>query len=283
LRQLRLIVASASITIAGYVGLTLLTEKGDLAMMRHAVATIRLVLVLGVFAMVSGRCFADLSDFEARDYYDDKGNHLPLRLFIPLNYDPAQTYPLILLLHGSGESGTDNEKPASHSSATIIVEHAKLDQYACFVLVPQTTSQWQWANFGSDEPGIALRMTLEVIGGLLDEFSIDPNALIVTGLSMGGFGTWDIIAKRPGLFAAAIPVCGGGDPTKADRMVGLPLWAFHSADDPVVPVEQTRRMIRAIQDAGGDPLYTEYPNGGHNAWDRAYGTPELWDWLFGYN
>ncbi|MBI1791366.1 MAG: phospholipase, partial [Acidobacteria bacterium] len=102
----------------------------------------------------------------------------------------------------------------------------------------------------------------------------------VTGQSLGGFGVWALIGAFPGRFAAAVPVCGGGNTRKAPSLVHLPIWAFHNAGDPVVWVLESRRMIGALRKAGGSPKYTEYPGGLHNSWDRAYHEPELLPWLF---
>jgi predicted peptidase len=102
----------------------------------------------------------------------------------------------------------------------------------------------------------------------------------VMGLSMGGFGTWDLVTRYPKRFAAAVPICGGGDPGRVESLGDLPLWVFHGADDEVVAPIYSRRMVEAIRAAGGDPRYTEYPGVGHNSWDPAFAEPELFPWLF---
>jgi hypothetical protein len=130
------------------------------------------------------------------------------------------------------------------------------------------------------EPSTPMRLTLEVLAGLQKEFNLDDNRLYITGLSMGGYGTWDVIWRHPHLFAAAVPVCGGADESKAPLIKDLPIWCFHGGADPVVPTERSRNMIAALKAAGGHPKYTEYPGVGHNSWDRAYSEPELPKWLF---
>ncbi|MBA4055232.1 MAG: peptidase, partial [Marivirga sp.] len=102
----------------------------------------------------------------------------------------------------------------------------------------------------------------------------------VTGISRGGYGSWHFICTRPDMFAAAIPVCGGGDPSRASNIVDVSVWAFHGAKDKNVPVDGSRHMIEAIKKAGGSPQYTEYENEAHNIWHRVSETPGLWDWLF---
>lgn len=147
---------------------------------------------------------------------------------------------------------------------------------------------YRWANMdwsakkGSmgKEPTTPMRLTLEVLAKLQKEFSIDDKRLYLTGLSMGGYGTWDTLARYPNLFAAAVPICGGGDESAAATLKDIPIWCFHGGADTTVPTERSRNMIKAIKDAGGTPQYTEYPGVGHNSWDKAYSEPELPNWLF---
>lgn len=147
---------------------------------------------------------------------------------------------------------------------------------------------YRWANMDwsaakggmGKEPSTPMRLTLEVLGKLQKEFSIDDKRLYLTGLSMGGYGTWDLLARHPDMFAAAVPVCGGGDESMAAKMKDVPIWCFHGGADPTVPTQRSRDMIKAIKDAGGNPKYTEYPGVGHNSWDKAYSEKELPAWLF---
>jgi predicted esterase len=220
----------------------------------------------------------DPNDFLAGTYTEPgTGLNLPYRLLEPAGYDPAQKYPLVLFLHGAGESGTDNLAQVN-SNIDNLVTHLKMPEYGCFLLAPQTNSGW--ASY-SQNPSNAMRMTLSVIDQVANEYNVDLSRIYVTGLSMGGYGTWETIWQYPSLYAAAVPICGWGDTTKASLMVNEPIWAFHCADDPGVPVSYTRNMIAAIQAAGGNPLYTEYPTGGHGgAWTMGYNTPELYSWMF---
>ena len=220
---------------------------------------------------------AALADFDGREYTETgTGLTLPYRLFTPIGYDPTREYPLTLFLHGAGESGTDNVSQVNQNIDNL-VRYLKRPEYASFLLAPQTNSGWAWWG---DEPSDATRMSLAVMEELQSEFSIDSNRLYVTGLSMGGYGTWEVIWQRPGQFAAAVPICGGGDTSKAALMVDQPIWAFHAANDGVVPVQRTREMIAAIRAAGGDPLYTEYSSGGHGSWIPAYRGMRLYEWMF---
>ena len=112
------------------------------------------------------------------------------------------------------------------------------------------------------------------------EYSIDPQRIYLTGLSMGGYGTWDLLARKPDLFAAGVPVCGGGDESTAEKFAKVPVWVFHGDKDTAVPVGRSRTMVEALKKAGGHPKYTEYAGVGHNPWDKAYADPKLMNWLF---
>jgi predicted peptidase len=198
---------------------------------------------------------------------------LPYRLFVPQNYDKNRKYPLVLFLHGLGEKGTDNNKPLNNKAqgAMVFVSAKNQAENPCFMVVPQAESGW-WPDY---IPSLA-----QLMADLPKEFSIDTDRLYVTGLSFGGTGTWHIIVRHPKLFAAAVPICGAGEANMASTIVGLPVWNFHTADDPTMKVQGSRVMIEAIRKAGGAPYYTEYAKGGHgSAWTRAFQEPNLVTWL----
>jgi autotransporter-associated beta strand protein len=223
---------------------------------------------------------ADVSDFLAGTLTESgTGLQLPYRLYVPSGYDAAKEYPLVLFLHGSGESGTDNTSQVN-SNINNLLSHVKTTQYSSFLLAPQTDSGWAWYD---DSPSDAIRMTLSVISLLETQYNIDADRLYITGLSMGGFGTWETIWQNPGLFAAAVPICGGGQTSKAPLMVDEPIWNFHNSGDTTVSVTYSREMIAAVQAAGGRPLYTEYQTSGHNAWSAAYNESAMYNWMFSQN
>ena len=233
--------------------------------------------VCAVFVLIAPIALfaASPSDFLARTY-TESGLTLPYRLFKPLNYDPSKEYPLVLFMHGAGERGTNNTSQINGNIDNLLA-HVKTTAYSAFLLAPQSDSSW----LSYDEPpSNATRMTLSVISQLEHEFSVDKSRLYVTGLSMGGGGTWDMIGRRPGMFAAAVPICGYGDTDRASVMVSQPIWAFHAADDPTVSVAYTREMVNAVRDAGGHPLYTEYATGGHGIWSTVYNTQSMYNWMF---
>jgi predicted peptidase len=219
-------------------------------------------------------------------YKNKDGNTLPYRLLKPDNYDPKTKYPLVLFLHGAGECGTDNKAQLKNS----VNEFAKAEfrkKYPCFFIAPQCPSmKLGWSDFRSKTGGLSKvqsepgRLAVELVESIQKEYSIDPNRLYITGLSMGGYGTWDIIARHPDMFAAAVPICGGGDPSTAEKIAKLPIWVFHGAKDPVVPAARSREMVEAIKKAGGEAKYTEYPNVQHNSWVNAYKDADMMKWLF---
>ena len=219
--------------------------------------------------------------------YTSEKDALPYRLLRPENLQAKTKFPLVVFLHGAGERGSDNEVQIKHIAA-LFLDGENRKQYPCFVLAPQCPSEMWWAAHDRDgsrlvmrkEPTKPMALVIELIKKIESEQPIDLSRIYVTGLSMGGYGTWDLIARFPHRFAAAVPICGGGDPATAPAISHLPLWAFHGALDRVVVPRQSRVMINALRDAGGAPGYTEYPDVGHNSWDYAYADPYLLAWLF---
>lgn len=236
-----------------------------------------------------GQSPATVRKFEARVYKNERGEKLPYRLLKPINYDPGQAYPLILFLHGSGERGSNNTRQLKSLAPTLLLEDEVRWKYPCFVLVPQMpeNAKWVYITWRNDQGGRApknpttsLRLTLELLEGLKNELPIDQNRIYVTGLSMGGHGVWDILWRKPELFAAAVPISGCGDPSKAPLFADIPVWVFHGKQDRAVPIALDKIMVKAIRKAGGHPVYTEYPKVAHEAWIPAYRDPKLVKWLF---
>ncbi|MDB5855842.1 MAG: hypothetical protein JWR22_3883 [Herminiimonas sp.] len=234
------------------------------------------------------------------------GASMPYRLFVPVNYDPAKRYPLVMFLHGGGEGGTDNEKQLSGSEgATVWAKPAEQAKRQAFVLAPQAHDyvnpdpSLPIGGFGitrnrdgeryMDEvlkPSADIKLTLAVLEKVMKDYSVDRSRLYVTGLSQGGFGTWNINLLRPDLFAAMVPIAGGGEPEQMQKLVGKPIWAFHAEDDQVVPVNYSRQSVAALRKAGGQPIYTELASGTyfdpneHWSWVYAYRNEQMREWLF---
>ncbi len=216
---------------------------------------------------------------------------LPYRLLEPDGYDKEgkDRYPLVVFLHGTVGRGTDNTKQL-RSGVEEFVKDATRKKHPCFLAVPQCPPDKMWVNVGlfdarrnlplaksPTEPSV---LVLDLIDALCKEHRVDTDRIYLTGMSMGGYGTWDLISRRPELFAAAIPVCGGGDPAQAEKLAKLPIWIFHGEKDPLVPLDRPRDMIAAIKKAGGNPEYTELKGVGHDAWTATYKNDKVLDWLF---
>lgn len=219
--------------------------------------------------------------------YTSEKDTLPYRFLKPVNPQAKKSFPLVIFLHGAGERGNDNEVQIKHINE-LFLDPDNRSRHSCYVLAPQCPKKISWGNHDRDGNKITIRqkptrpmaMLIELIAKIEIEFPIDPTMIYVTGLSMGGYGTWDLLARFPDRFAAGVPICGGGDPGSADQIKNIPLWAFHGALDKVVPPVNSRVMVKALQDAGSTPGYTEYPDVGHDSWVYAYREPHLLPWLF---
>jgi len=192
---------------------------------------------------------------------------------------PDRQYALLLCLHGLGCRGDDNRRQLRMFRDLLLYlrQHPELP---VIVVTPQCPEHLKWADMQRRTPGEPLKLVLELCEQLVKDQPIDRRRIYVTGASMGGFGTWSAIQEKPDFFTAAIPISGGGDPKCAAKLTKIAIWAFHGADDHIIPVERTREMIAAIRAAGGNPKYTEYPNGSHFVFGETYQNPEVLDWLF---
>jgi hypothetical protein len=189
-------------------------------------------------------------------------------LYLPQDYgkDTSKMWPLMVFLHGSGEAGSDIEKVKMHGPPKLI-EQGK--QYPFIVVSPQAPENEGW------EPQVIIRM----IRGLQSKYKVDNERIYLTGLSMGGFGTWNIASKFPSVFAAIAPVCGGGDTTQVMKLKHLPVWCFHGAKDDVVNPEQSYRMVRALKKFNPDVKLTVYPDAKHDSWTYTYNNDSLYTWM----
>jgi predicted peptidase len=201
-------------------------------------------------------------------------------LFLPEHYQKsgAKKWPLMLFLHGAGERGTNVDKVAVHGPPKIV----KTKKDFPFVLIsPQCPAERTWRD---DE-------LLALLDSVIAKHNIDTNRIYLTGLSMGGYGSWSLGTKYPERFAAIAPICGGGEQIavllssrqKKAALNSLGVWAFHGARDPVVPLEESQRMTNALMRAGGqDVKLTVYPEAGHDSWTQAYSEPEIWNWFLAH-
>lgn len=235
-------------------------------------------------------------DFFTSSTFTRGDSSLPFRIMYPEGFEVSRKYPLILFLHGAGERGNDNQKQLVHGSA--FFEKYNRNAFPAVVVFPQCPENQYWASVefiwhedGSrtfifnpeNEPTKPMQLVMGLLDSLLATPWLDQTRVYVGGLSMGGMGTFELIYRRPELFAAAFPVCGGGKPETAPFFASkVPLWVFHGDADPVVPVSLSMVMVEALRKAGANPRFTIYPGVGHNAWDYTFAETELIPWLFSH-
>ncbi len=215
---------------------------------------------------------------------------LHYRSFYPSQYhEKGVKIPLVLFLHGAGERGDDNESQLAHI-APILSAAEQQEKHPAILVFPQCPEEGYWAHVNrgegqwtvksSETPTPSMAKVIQLLDRLLEDPKVDRTRVYLSGLSMGGFGTFDLLSRRPELFAAAVPICGGADTMKVSAYSDIPLWNFHGALDPVVPVELSQEFMSSFIEAGGNPRYTEYHDGEHDVWNRAYQEEQLIPWLF---
>lgn len=226
---------------------------------------------------VSARETALAQPFEEERYISLQGDTLLYRIMKPLDYDPRKRYPLVVGLPYSCWSDNTRQIDACPMAKWLATDENRR-KYAAFVFVPRCPPHTGWGGV-ANTPSVA-PLAIEAILSLDKAFSIDARRRYVSGVSRGGYGSWQLIGTHPALFAAAIPVCGEGNPEQANCMTSVSVWAFHGAKDMNVPVSGSRDMVTALKKAGGTPRYTEYPHAAHSIWEEVVKTPGLLDWLF---
>jgi predicted peptidase len=213
----------------------------------------------------------DLDKLLEKKVFEKGKSKLPYRVMKPEGYkkDAKDVYPLVVFLHGAGERGDDNAAQLKHGVADFAREDRR-KKHPCFLIAPQCPKNQFWNG----------DLVLALIDAVAKEFPVDKKRIYVTGLSMGGYATWDLLGRKPDLFAAAIPICGGGDVKKAEKFAKVSIWCFHGDKDGAVKVESSRSMIKALEKASGKPKYTEYEGVGHDSWTRTYSDEKVHEWLF---
>lgn len=229
----------------------------------------RLIGCLLAMSISQSICYSQDSTSPRQSAQKLKGEisvELDYLIALPEGYEKQEKWPLLLFLHGSGERGSDLNRVKVHGPPKLIEEGRKLP----FIVVsPQCPAETRWH---------ALELS-RLLDEIVEKYQVDEDRICVTGLSMGGFGTWALATHTPERFAAIVPVCGGGDRQFAKGLKSLPTWVFHGKLDKAVPVERSIEMVEAMKKAGGDPKLTIYPEAGHDSWTETYNSPELYEWI----
>lgn len=221
---------------------------------------------IALFACLPAQAQQKTVTFEKKQSGTDQLNYL---LSLPEGYDkdPAKKWPLVIFLHGAGERGSDIEKVKIHGPP-MLVENGK--KFPFILISPQCSTDSWW----SYEPLMGLIEDAET------RYRVDPKRIILTGLSMGGYGTWELGSRHPEKFAALVPLCGGGIPYMTRKIKDTPVWVFHGAKDGGVPIYESQRMVDALKKNGSTKVkFTIYPEAGHNCWTEAYNTEALYQWM----
>jgi predicted peptidase len=230
---------------------------------------------------------AQISRF-SYERFINKGDTLKYRQLYP-DADTLRKYPLVIFLHGSGERGNDNEAQLKWGVMNF-AEDQNMIMHPAFVIAPQCPPNMGWGNFSNNRTSLDMRLLptpskpmellIMLIHQVIKKLPIDSNRIYITGLSMGGYGTYDAIERYPNLFAAAVPVCGGGDVSRAASIAHIPIWIFHGAEDPAVNPLFSIDMAAALTRAGAHPGFTQYPEVGHFSWLGAYSDKLMLEWMF---
>lgn len=247
------------------------------------------ILLAAVFCCTSINAVkAQSSRFSLNQFVNEKGDTLRYRMLYP-DYDTLRKYPLVIFLHGSGERGNDNEAQLKWGVMNFATDQMMM-AHPAIVVAPQCPENMGWANVSrtsnstemhlQPDPSKPMQLLIALIHQLIKDAPVDPNRIYITGLSMGGYGTYDAIERYPDLFAAAIPVCGGGDISKAASIARIPMWIVHGAEDAAVNPLNSLEMVNALTKLGAHPGFTQYPEVGHFSWLGAYSDPLILEWLF---
>lgn len=206
--------------------------------------------------------------FETKD-----GTKVDYLFYLPKDYkkEGEQKFPFLIFLHGRGESTGGIQAVAKWGPPQLV---ARGEELPFIIVSPQCPA----GDFWSSEKQVGV--VTELIEGVMSTHAVDPQRVYLTGLSMGGFGSWALAAKSPEKFAAVVPICGAGDPKQANQLKDLPIWVFHGDQDNAIPIKHSNAMVEAIKAAGGSQIrYTTLEHVGHNSWSAAYASPDIYDWM----
>lgn len=220
-------------------------------------------------SLAAGAAPFPLLDSLDLSFDDGMGNSMVYRLYLPEGYDSSKEYPLVLYMHGNGAQGTDNVSQLGGIDG--LINATRTAAYESFLLAPQLPTGGFW--------GAAVDVTDDILAQTLDDYSVDLDRVYATGVSLGGVGTYALLARSPDAFAAAAPVAAAGVVSTAPLFAHVPIWAFHGELDPIIPLSAAQAMIDALVAAGGSPIFTVFPGAGHSL-PGVYDDPALYDWMF---
>ncbi len=252
--------------------------------------------VLFAWTLIIIACHLSAQDFSRyeKKIFVYKTDTMPYRLLLPENYNPSTKYPVIFFLHGSGERGNNNEAQLIHGGDFFLVDSLRKN-YPAFVVFPQCSANGTWANAkdGKDasgnyqriflaggEPTKDMQMVQRLVKTILQHYPVNKKQVYIGGLSLGGMGTFEIVARNPKLFAAAFPICGGANVAIAPKLKHVRWWVFHGAKDNAVLPEYSKNMVAAMKELYIPVQFTLYPEAKHNSWDNVFQEPGLFAWMF---
>jgi predicted peptidase len=235
----------------------------------------------------------DLTLFERKTFTNSNGESILYRILFPKGYDKTKKYPLLLFLHGAGERGNDNEKQLIHGSRLFLTEKNR-EKFPAIIIFPQCPENAWWASLtrGPENSKLfsfeykkaipqPLRLAVELTQHVIKQEGVDKKQVYISGLSMGGMGSFEAVYRFPKMFAAAVVICGAGDPNAySKKQAKTSFWIFHGDKDPAVNVENSRVMYERLKNLKADVIYTEYPNVGHDSWTNAFAEPDFLKWMF---
>lgn len=251
-----------------------------------------IVIVAVLFLSSALKLSAQHQEAYIQEHFVSGKDTLNYRILLPKNLESSKQYPLAVFLHGAGERGSDNAKQLTHGSELF---YKTRDSFPAIVIFPQCPENDYWSNvtvdrstnplslnFPSDSvPTKSLTLVMQLIEDIVAKPYVDKNQIYVGGLSMGGMGTFEILYRKPEVFAAAFTICGAGNPETTEVYAkNVPMWIFHGANDDVVDPQQSVAMVSGILKYGGKPNFSLYAKDNHNSWDSAFAEPQLIPWLF---
>jgi predicted peptidase len=241
--------------------------------------------LIPLMVAASARADDKSPEFEEHTFTGHRGAKMPYRLLKPETVEPGKKYPLVLILHGWGERGSDNQKQLKDFGPAFLKSGAR-KRFPCFVVIPQANGSWvQNPVFDkpirlTKEPTAALAIAREIVKTVLKSHPADADRLYLMGYSNGSCGVWELLEREPRVWAAAAPMAGAGDPARIGGAKNVAIWAFHGEKDKTIPVERMHELMSALKAAHGKPMFTIYPNGAHYDSKRGLQDPNLFRWMF---